>query len=422
MSRLIPGQKDFATQTTAAEIATLQASRAADAAAESLRVLNQQTEGGAAAFGVYGAAAGNTATSIAGAFDAVGTAWDKAISPAQNLIDQNMKLNMVWSDSRHAFVDFATSIDDDIFAENMASQAIAKRGDATADATKKTDAATKAAQDFQEKMEQIASNERIKTIEAKVNLNIEQIKAEVAEFQTTWKGIDDSIGGSVTLLGDLYKDFTGATGSKRFEIEDWIEKENNRRDALLKLQIDQANASIALQQARAAALQKGDAIIKVDGSRSAALPGGVHVRDPACHSDSRHVRGPGVSARLPGIDKLMEQIALAAPTFDPFGSILLEVELTSDLVSVGRRLSRTQTLDGGASIVDGGFSDADRTLTVQILELSADDEAVLRRLWQLYPLLTVCTREAVFLAAPERFDYSGGTATLRLLVKQKLSA
>lgn len=55
----------------------------------------------------------------------------------------------------------------------------------------------------------------------------------------------------------------------------------------------------------------------------------------------------------------------------------LELAASSDTQSRDRRMTRTPTLDGGAVVHDGGWSESDRTLTLAIRQISAADADVL---------------------------------------------
>ena len=59
-------------------------------------------------------------------------------------------------------------------------------------------------------------------------------------------------------------------------------------------------------------------------------------------------------------------IGLNSITIDVQGDVVVETLSSSNLHNSTRRVSRTKTLDGGCVIVDGGFSDSDRTLEVVI--------------------------------------------------------
>jgi len=49
---------------------------------------------------------------------------------------------------------------------------------------------------------------------------------------------------------------------------------------------------------------------------------------------------------------------------DVDGNVIFDITKESKLDDSSRRVSRTKTLDGGCVITDGGFSEADKTLTV----------------------------------------------------------
>lgn len=86
-----------------------------------------------------------------------------------------------------------------------------------------------------------------------------------------------------------------------------------------------------------------------------------------------------------------------------------------------RRVNRIATLDGGAVVDDGGYSEADRTIELAWQPTAALDAAV-QRLLSVYSRIAVATRSGVFLAAPETYTPGASESTLRLLVIEKLSA
>jgi len=113
---------------------------------------------------------------------------------------------------------------------------------------------------------------------------------------------------------------------------------------------------------------------------------------------------------------------LSALTFDVLGHVPLDVMPENAYQVVERRVSRTRTLDGGASINDGGYSAADRIIEMRWDTESADQHEAVERLVELHPLLVVSTLSGVFLAAPERYTPGPKESRIRLLVKSKLSA
>lgn len=113
---------------------------------------------------------------------------------------------------------------------------------------------------------------------------------------------------------------------------------------------------------------------------------------------------------------------IATPVFDFSGHV--EINMEPDYVDEGvrRRVNRVATLDGSAVVNDGGFSHADRTITLRWKPTSTAFEANVERLVRLYSTLHTSTPAGVFLAAPETYTPGKDESTLRLLVLEKLSA
>lgn len=130
--------------------------------------------------------------------------------------------------------------------------------------------AEKAANDFAAKMESIASNERIKLIEARVSLDIAQAEAAAQVITATFEGL----GNTVTSTGDVISSALGALpniggfyGLEQLElIEKQLEKENTYREDALTLQKDLTNATIDNLRAKTQAMQSGNALIQIDGA------------------------------------------------------------------------------------------------------------------------------------------------------------
>ena len=59
---------------------------------------------------------------------------------------------------------------------------------------------------------------------------------------------------------------------------------------------------------------------------------------------------------------------------------MLDIAPNSDTRTRNRRISRTPTLDGGAVINDGGYSEADRTLTLRLRSVTREDAAALEQI------------------------------------------
>jgi hypothetical protein len=132
---------------------------------------------------------------------------------------------------------------------------------------KKTEEMTRIANDFQVKMEEIASNDRIKTIEAMVKLNTAELETDAERVKATFASLDNTITSTGTLLGSLFNSLISATSmSDKFKIERQIDKENKMRQEAFELQTKLAEAEIARVNAQTKALEKGDALITIDGT------------------------------------------------------------------------------------------------------------------------------------------------------------
>lgn len=126
--------------------------------------------------------------------------------------------------------------------------------------------ATTESDKFRIKMEEIASNERIKTIDAYVKLNVADLEAQAKQVQAAFSSIDTTIKSTGDLLGGLFGSLSSADTYTKLRIIDQIEAENKRRDAALELQKQLTQAEIENIQAKSRALEKGDSVIKIDGT------------------------------------------------------------------------------------------------------------------------------------------------------------
>ena len=116
------------------------------------------------------------------------------------------------------------------------------------------------------------------------------------------------------------------------------------------------------------------------------------------------------------------RVMLTTTTYDLLGAVTLDCLPDQTSGEMRRRVSRVATLDGGAVVNDGGYTDADRTIQLRWRPRGATQESAVARLVELYSFLRVSTRDGVFLAAIEAYTPGGAECTLSLLVTEKLSA
>ena len=115
-------------------------------------------------------------------------------------------------------------------------------------------------------------------------------------------------------------------------------------------------------------------------------------------------------------------VSISTPFFDLLGSMhVRRLDSNTQLVDGIRRVTRTATLDGSAVVYDGGFSHADRILTVGIRAFREAQLNQAKRLFQSYQQLTVSSIEGIFLCAAESYTVKETTLTLRFLILQDLT-
>lgn len=99
---------------------------------------------------------------------------------------------------------------------------------------------------------------------------------------------------------------------------------------------------------------------------------------------------------------------------------LLTLDPSSNTRTVQRRLTRTATLDGGAVIADGGFSDADRTFTLVIRDLSRADGDTLAAI-ALFPTVLVAVDHGLYLARVNGYAFNGNvSSSITLWIERKI--
>lgn len=130
----------------------------------------------------------------------------------------------------------------------------------------KTREATKDSLDFKAKMEEIASNERIKNIDAVVRLNVAQFEADAKRVEAAFHSIDNTVSSTGDLLGNMFGQLKDADFHARSLIENQIAIENERRQKALDLQTKLTEAEIERINAQAAALNRSDGMIKIEAT------------------------------------------------------------------------------------------------------------------------------------------------------------
>lgn len=115
------------------------------------------------------------------------------------------------------------------------------------------------------------------------------------------------------------------------------------------------------------------------------------------------------------------RVVISSLTFDPAGSVALDVHAGQTFGESRRRMNRVATLDGGAVFNDFGFAEADRTISLTWSVRSAAQEALIARLVQLYAQVHIATPKGFYRAALEVYNPGAQESSLSLLVAEKLA-
>jgi len=131
------------------------------------------------------------------------------------------------------------------------------------EAEKAKDAASKLALEY----EKLASNERIKAMEFKAEIDVARIQADAEKVKDAFESINVGIESTGETLSGLFGMFDqlGNLDSNAYRaVFDQIDKENALRERAFELQKQLTEAQVANIRAQAAQLEKGDAMIKIE--------------------------------------------------------------------------------------------------------------------------------------------------------------
>ena len=128
-----------------------------------------------------------------------------------------------------------------------------------------------------------------------------------------------------------------------------------------------------------------------------------------------------IAGRVPAGVGYMKMIGLASDLWmDESGAFILKSLPETRTRSGERRLSRRKTLDGGVVITDGGFSEGDRSMSVQVTS-TEDLWAALWYFFQNVNQVVISADGACYLGMLERVSEADGIVSLNMMIKEKIS-
>jgi len=127
--------------------------------------------------------------------------------------------------------------------------------------------AAKKVNELDEAAKALSLDEKLALIESQSQVTVAQIEADTARIVSAFESVNVGIESTGDLLADLYGIFADPDISLReqFRIEREIERERELREKEFALQEKLTNATIREIEARAKALENGDALITING-------------------------------------------------------------------------------------------------------------------------------------------------------------
>ena len=112
-------------------------------------------------------------------------------------------------------------------------------------------------------------------------------------------------------------------------------------------------------------------------------------------------------------------VGLATPMFDLNGNMMLPIDpAKSEFLNLSQRISRSDTLAGGAVIKTRGYFETNRTIQV-VTQLNKEDEDKLLYIFKNYPYLFFSAPDGYYMVVIENMRKEENKTTLRILIKEK---
>jgi TP901 family phage tail tape measure protein len=197
-----------------------------------------------------------SALSLAEGFEKNGYAFDSATGAVTKLGDSTA----VADEKTSRLINTVKSVVDGVVTYTQATGGISKGNKDIADTA---DEAKKKSEELVVKLEQIASNERIKNIEATVNLNIAALEADAKVAVAIIEGLSDSIASTAELIGGLFGILQDADPYQEGAILRQIKLENENRAKQLELEKALIEAQVRNLDAKTEKLRDGDGLITI---------------------------------------------------------------------------------------------------------------------------------------------------------------
>ncbi len=207
--------------------------------------------------------------------------WNKAVLAAGGVLDESTSGAQSFADANRAVFDTTTAIvpiideatgkvvgyEQNLLATGKALDTVGKSTDGIKKSAEELAKAEEAAQKLKLELEKIASNERIKTLEFKAQIDVARIEADAQKVVAAFDSINTGIESTGETLSSLWDSLGSGdlSFSQMFALQRELDKESQRRDQEFRLQEDLTRKQIEMMDAQINAINNGDGMIKITG-------------------------------------------------------------------------------------------------------------------------------------------------------------
>ena len=207
--------------------------------------------------------------------------WNDAVLAAGGVLDESTSGAQSFADANRAVFDTTTAIvpiideatgkvvgyEQNLLATGKALDTVGKNTSGIKKSAEELAKAEEAAQKLKLEMEKLASNERIKTLEFKAQIDVARIQADAQKVVAAFDSINTGIESTGETLSSLWDSLGSGdlSFSQMFALQRELDKESQRRDQEFRLQEDLTRKQIEMMDAQINALNNGDGMIKVTG-------------------------------------------------------------------------------------------------------------------------------------------------------------
>lgn len=207
--------------------------------------------------------------------------WNDAVLAAGGVLDESTSGAQSFAEANRAVFDTTTAIvpiideatgkvvgyEQNLLATGKALDTVGKNTSGIKKSAEELAKAEEAAQKLKLELEKIASNERIKTLEFKAQIDVARIQADAQKVVAAFDSINAGIQSTGETLSSLWDSLGSGdlSFSQIFALQRELDKESQRRDQEFRLQEDLTRKQIDMMDAQINALNNGDGMIKITG-------------------------------------------------------------------------------------------------------------------------------------------------------------